>query len=180
MADLPRQFQSEYEARGETFFAIARLLLEHHGRQYTLDEIADEVSVSKSRVSTLTRDLVADGWLDSREGQMTLVWNTETYNPAEMAAGDAVLTFYRDLWTVFGDHLRTTTGPYAVFGFALFVASGVSWFLALWSAIIGATEVPLSFYVALGLGLGVTGALVTALASTQALVNRGLDRVLDR
>jgi predicted transcriptional regulator len=180
MADLPRRFREDYENRGDTFFAVARLLLANHGRQYTQSEIASEVGVSQSRVSDFTQVLTADGWIDRRRGQTTFVWNTERHNPAKTAATDAVLGLYRDLAGVFRDHTRTSTGIYALFGFGFFLAASVllAFYVALRTGLFGTSAVPLSAYLVLGLGLALAGTFMTAIVPLQAFVNRAVGRLV--
>jgi predicted XRE-type DNA-binding protein len=178
MADLPRQFREDYENRGETFFAVARLLLANHGRQYTQSDIAAEVGVSQSRVSDFTQVLTADGWIDRRSGRTTFVWNTERHNPAKTVATDAVFGLYRDLAGVFRTHTRTSTGIYALFGFGFFLAAAILlvFYLALRTGVFGESAVPLSAYLVLGLGLGLAGTVMTAIVPLQAFLNRVVDR----
>lgn len=90
MAALPEGFRTAYDQKGESFFQTAALLCGNHGRQYTQADIAEEVGVSKTRISDFTQELVADGWLDRHDGQTSFVWNTEKHNPAEYEATAAV------------------------------------------------------------------------------------------
>jgi predicted transcriptional regulator len=180
MADLPKRFREDYQSRGETFFAVARLLVTNHGRQYTQSDIAAEVDVSQSRVSDFTQVLTDDGWVDRHDGQTTFVWNTEEHNPAKTVATDAVFGLYRDLWHVAEKHTRTSTGIYALFGFGFFVAAGIllSFYAAIRTGVFGESAVPLSAYLVLGLGLGLAGVFMTAIVPLQAFVNRIVSRLL--
>lgn len=179
MAALPKWFEEEYDNHGESFFAVAQLLYENHGQQFTADDIAAEVDVGKRRVEQLLEILEDDGWADANTGPKAYVWNTEKHNPAETAATEAVFGLYRDLWQVFKTHAQTSTGPFAIFGFALFVAASVLLVIG-GSFSTGLAESAISpwYYVGIGLGLAFTGLVVTGFAPYQALVNRLLNRVI--
>lgn len=182
MTDLPRDFYDEYENRGDTFFEIAQILLDNHGRLYTQSELADEVGISKSRVSTFTQVLEDDGWINSQDGQMTFVWNTEEHNPAETAGREAVFGLYRDLFVVFKNHTRTLPGAFALFGFFFFVAASVllSMYLILISGLVSDSALPPSIYLLLGFGSIIAGFAMTGFTYLQAFVYRILDRILGR
>jgi len=180
MGTLPEQFREEYDNYGDSFFAVARLLIEQHDRQFTQSDLADRVGVSQTRVSDFTTTLTDDGWITRQENQTTFEWDTERYNPAERKATDAVLGLYRDLWTVLQAHSQTSTTLWAMFGLALFVAATVllAFYFAVKTGLFGDSAVAPVVYLVLGGGLVVSGVLVTALTPLQALMNRSLDRLL--
>lgn len=179
MGTLPDQFREDYENYGDSFFAVARMLIEHHDRQFTQSDLADRVDVSQSRVSDFTTTLTDDGWITRRENQTTFEWDTERYNPAEREATDAVLGLYRDLWTVLQAHSQTSTTLWAMFGLAFFVAATVllGFYLAVKTGLFGDSAVSPVVYLVLGGGLLVSGVLMTAFTPLQAFVNRSLDRL---
>jgi len=177
MGKLPNRFEDEYDAKGETFFEIAELLYTNHGQQFTLDEIVSTVSVTKPRVSTLIEDM-EDGeepWINKSEGQMTVVWNTETQNPASTETTKAVGGFYRDLWALLRYHSRTAPGMYVIIGSFMFATT-----LILIGTYIGfslggnSSGFPLNAYLALAISSFVAGGIMTALGPFQAFVNRHL------
>jgi len=174
MANVPNQFQAEFKEKGDTFFDIAELLYTNHGHQYTLDELADAVDVSATRVSQLLDEMAAgeEAWISKSTEQMTIVWNTEAHNPASTETTHAVRGFYRDLWSVLKAHSSTAPGTYAIIGFLLFAAA-----IVLGSIYIGFTlssqdpGLPLITYLGLAAGSFITGVITTVLAPVQALAN---------
>ena len=177
MANLPNRFKDEFDAKGETFFEIAELLYANHGHQFTLDEIENTVPVSKTRVSKLIEDMEEgeEPWISKTEGQMTIVWNTETQNPASTETTKAVGGFYRDLWDLLKYHSRTAPGMYVIIGSFMFATT-----LILIGTYIGfslrgnSSGFPLNAYLALAISSFVAGGVMTALGPFQAFVNRHL------
>jgi hypothetical protein len=174
MANVPHQFQDEFEEKGDSFFQIAELLYTNHGHQYTLDELADAVGVSNSRVSELIDEMAKadNAWINKSTEQMTIVWNTEKHNPASTETTHAVRDFYRDLWELLKIHSRTAPGTFAILGFLLFVAAVV-----LTSFYVGFTlspensGLPVITYLVLAVGAFITGVITTVLAPVQAFIN---------
>ena len=177
MANLPNRFKDEFDAKGETFFEIAELLYANHGQQFTLDEIENTVPVSKTRVSKLIEDMEEgeEPWISKTEGQMTIVWNTETQNPASTETTKAVGGFYRDLWDLLKYHSRTAPVMYVIIGSFMFATT-----LILIGTYIGfslrgnSSGFPLNAYLALAISSFVAGGVMTALGPFQAFVNRHL------
>lgn len=177
MSNLPNRFHDEFDAKGETFFEIAELLYENHGQQFTLDDIEAVVDVSKPRVSELIEDIedAEEPWINKTEGQMTIVWNTETQNPAATETTKAVGGFYRDLWSLLKYHSSTAPGVYVIVGSLMFATA-----LVLVGTYIGfslsgrSSEFPLEAYLVLSISSFVAGGIVTALGPFQALVNKHL------
>ncbi|WP_302080599.1 hypothetical protein [Salinibaculum rarum] len=180
MGTLPEQFREDYENYGDSFFAVARLLIENHDQQFTQSDLADKVEVSQTRVSDFTTTLTDDGWIDRHENQTTFEWDTEWYNPAEREATDAVFGLYRDLWTVLQAHSQTSTTLWAIIGLAFFVAATVllAFYLAVKTGLFGESAVSPVVFLVLGGGLVVSGLIMTALTPLQAFMNRFLDRLL--
>lgn len=182
MADLPREFHEKYENRGDTFFEIAQILLDNHGRQYTQSNLANKVDISQSRVSTYTQKLVDENWINRHDGQTTFVWNTEEHNPAEMAGNEAVFGLYQDLFDVFKNHTQTLPGALALGGFCFFVTAFILLFiyLILKSGLVSESALPLSIYLLLGLGFAISGVVITGFTYLQAFMNRVWNRILGR
>lgn len=180
MGTLPAQFQEDYENYGDSFFDVARLLIENHDRQFTQPDLADRVGVSQSRVSDFTATLSDDGWITRQENQTTFEWDTERYNPAEREATDAVFGLYRDLWMVLRTHSHTSTTLWAIFGLAFFVAATVllAFYFAANTGLFGESAVSPVVYLVLSTGFVISGLLVTAVTPLQAFVNRSFDRLL--
>jgi hypothetical protein len=174
MESVPHQFQNEFDQKGDTFFQLAELLYTNHGHQYTLDELANAVGVSDSRVSELIDEMAKDddAWVNKSTEQMTIVWNTEKHNPASTETTHAVRDFYRDLWELLKMHSRTAPGTFAIFGFLLFAAAVV-----LTSFYVGSTlspensGFPVITYLVLAIVSFITGVITTVLAPVQAFVN---------
>lgn len=179
MGTLPDQFREDYQNYGDSFFAVARLLVKNHDRQFTQSDLADSVGVSQSRVSGFTARLTDDGWITRRENRTTFEWDTEQYNPAERAATDAVLGLYRDLWAVLQAHSQTSTTLWAIFGLVFFVAATVffGFYLAVKTRLFGDSAIAPVVYLVLCGGLVVSGLLVTAITPLQAFINRSLGRL---
>lgn len=183
MLSLPDRFRDEFDAKGETFFEIAELLYENHGQQFTLDDLEDRIDVSKPRISMILEDMEKgqEQWINKTNGQMTIVWNTETQNPAATEATKAVDSFYRDLWNLLKYHSQTVPGVYVIFGSLMFAAG-----LVLFGSYVGfslsgqSSEFPLEAYFILSVGSFIAGSIVTALGPFQALVNRFLWPYLPR
>lgn len=174
MPRLPNRFQEEFEEKGDTFFEIAEFLYTNHGHQYTLDDLTETVDVSKARVSDLVGEMVdADKeWINKTEGQMTIVWNTETYNPASTETTHAVRGFYRDLWLLLKAHQSTAPGTYAILGFFLFATAVVMASFYIGSSLSAQNwNVPARAYLVLAIGSFITGAFATAMSSIQAFAN---------
>jgi hypothetical protein len=174
MARLPNRFQEEFEEKGDTFFEIAEFLYSNHGHQYTLDDLTENFDVTKAQVSNLVNDM-ADGeeeWINKSEGQMTIVWNTERYNPASTETTHAVRGFYRDLWSLLKAHQSTAPGTYVILGFFLFATSVVmvSFYIG-FSLSAQNSGIPPRTYVVLTVGSFVTGLFATAMSSIQAFAN---------
>ena len=173
MGDLPEEFHEQFESKGESFFQIAELLYFNHGHQFTFDEIEQRVGITKSRVSTHINNM-EDDWLNRHKGQTTVVWDTEAHNPATTETTDAVTGFYRDLWRLLQKHAETAPGIYALLGFLMFTASAVllSFYIGYSLSITQNSGLPPRVYLVLGLGIFLTGVVVTLLAPLQAIVNR--------
>ena len=177
MKKLPNRFKNEFDTKGETFFEIAELLYTNHGQQFTLDEIEDTVDVTKQQVSSLLADIEEgeEPWINKTEGQMTVVWNTETQNPASTETTKAVGGFYGDLWALLKYHSKTAPGMYVIIGSFMFATT-----LILVGTYIGFTlrgnssGFPLNAYLALAISSFVAGGVMTALGPFQAFVNRHL------
>jgi lipopolysaccharide export LptBFGC system permease protein LptF len=180
MGTLPDQFRGDYENYGDSFFDVARLLVENHDRQFTQPDLADRVGVSQSRVSDFTATLCDDEWITRQENQTTFEWDTERYNPAEREATDAVFGLYRDLWTVLQAHSQTSTTLWSIFGLAFFVAATVllAFYFAVSTGLFGESAVSPVVYLFLGGGLFISGLLMTALTPLQAFVNRFFERLI--
>ncbi|AXG11972.1 hypothetical protein [Haloplanus rubicundus] len=174
MTRLPNRFQEEFDEKGDTFFEIAEFLYTNHGHQYTLDDLTENVGVTKAQVSNLVNDM-ADGeeeWINKTEGQMTIIWNTETYNPASTETTHAVRGFYRDLWLLLKAHQSTAPGTYVILGFFLFATSVVmaSFYIG-FSLSAQNSGIPPGTYVVLTVGSLITGVFATAMSWIQAYTN---------
>ncbi|WP_436908188.1 hypothetical protein [Halosimplex marinum] len=175
MRRLPPEFEKKYADRDDEVAVkqVARFLYHNHGQQYTLDEIADEVGVAKSRVSQVTQDLRDDDWVNSHEGSMTLVWNTEAHNPATTEPIKAVSGLYSDLYRVFQKHRKTTAGMIAITGVA-FLITGLmmlSVYLGAKTGVIVDSNAPVGLYLGAGLGGIASWAVLTMLSPIQAAGN---------
>ncbi|EMA26733.1 HTH domain-containing protein [Haloarcula argentinensis] len=96
MAQVPSEFEEEFEAKKETFFGIAELLYANPDRQYTQQELADRFDCSTTTISNHTQEM--SEWLDRRDGQTTYAWNVDVYDPGHTETTMAVQRFYTDLW----------------------------------------------------------------------------------
>ncbi|GGM50151.1 HTH domain-containing protein [Haloarcula argentinensis] len=96
MAQVPSEFEAEFEAKKETFFGIAELLYANPDRQYTQQELADRFDCSTTTISNHTQEM--SEWLDRRDGQTTYAWNVDVYDPGHTETTMAVQRFYTDLW----------------------------------------------------------------------------------
>ncbi|WP_436903525.1 hypothetical protein [Halovenus halobia] len=179
MGTLPDEFKQEYENYGDSFFILARLLVEDHNRQFTQSALAERVGVSQSRVSDFTATLHNDGWIARQENQTTFEWDTDRYNPAEKEATEAVSGLYRDLWEVIKIHSQTSTSLWAIFGLIFFIVATVllAFYFAVSTGLFGESAVPPVLFLLLGGGFVISGVLMTVLTSFQAFVNRSLGRL---
>jgi len=182
MTDLPHEFEEEFESKRGSFFKIAETLYHNHGDQFTLDELAEEVGISKSQVSTHLGEPTDEDWVNKREGETTFVWNTEKYNPAETETTDAVFGLYTDLGRVLKDHAGTSTGTPAIAGLMFFVTASIMWIFYLGFAIglFQNSVVPVNTYFVLGFALVITGVTITLLSPLLAVVNKLSLRVYRR
>ncbi|MDH5020388.1 hypothetical protein [Halobacterium rubrum] len=176
---LPEEFREEFDSKGETFFQIAETLYENHGDQFTLSDLADEVGLSKSRVSTHLEEPQEGDWVSKNSGDTTYVWNTEKYNPIEIETTDAVFGLYTDLWEVLKRHSRATTGTPAIAGLVLFITAGMMWFLYFGFSVglFQESVIPITGYFGVGLVLFITGVAVTLLSPTMAIANRAILKI---
>jgi hypothetical protein len=175
MASVPEQFREEFSEKGDTFFEIAELLYTNHGHQYTIEDLADEVGVSNTRVSDLVTEMVEGdtAWVNKSTAQMTIVWNTETHNPASTDTTHAVRGFYGDLWELLKKHSGTAPGTYAILGFLLFTTAVV--LISFYAGFVLSPQdsgIPLVTYLLLAAGAFITGVIMTVLAPVQAVANR--------
>lgn len=177
MGRLPDQFDEDYANHGDTFFAVASLLIENQDRQFTQSDLVAKVDVSQTRVSDFTTTLTDDGWIDRHENQTTFEWNTANYNPAKRDATDAVFGLYRDLWTVVQAHSQTATGLWAIYDLVFFIAAAVllAFYFAVTTGLFGESVISPVVYLVLGSGLVVSGFIMTAFTPLQAFVTRSLD-----
>lgn len=179
MTNVPREFEKEFDSKGETFFEIAETLYENHGDQYTLEELSDEVGVSDSRVSIHLSEPTDDDWVNKQKGKTTFVWNTEKYNPAGTEATDAIFGLYVDLWRILKTHTKTSAGIPAIGGFMAFVAAAVigTFYLGFTIGLFRDSSLPIEIYLLLSLGLVITGVIVTIMSPLLALLNKIARRI---
>lgn len=174
MADVPREFEKEFDSKEETFFEIAETLYENHGDQFTLRELAEKVDISNSQVSTHLSEPTKKDWVNKQEGETTFVWNTEKYNPASIEPTDAVYGLYVDLWRVLKAHTTTPTGVPAIGGLMAFIAAAVmgTFYLGFAIGLFRDHTLPVNIYLVLCLGLTLTGIMVTMLSPLLAVLNK--------
>lgn len=175
MRRLPPEFEQKYADRDDevAFKEIARLLYHNHGQQYTQDEIADKVGVVNSRVCQVTQELRDDDWINSHEGTMTFVWNTEAHNPATTEPVKAVSGLYSDIYHLFQKHRKTTAGMIAIAGVA-FLVTGlmmISVYIGIKTGIVVDSSAPAKIYLGAGLGGITSWAVLTMLSPLQAAGN---------
>ena len=179
MTNVPREFEKEFDSKGESFFEIAEILYENHGDQFTLEELSDEVSVSDSRVSVHLSEPTEEDWVSKQEGKTTFVWNTEKYNPANTEPTDAVFGLYVDLWRVLKTHTTTSAGITAIGGLMAFVSAAVmgTFYLGFMIGLFQDSSLPTEIYLVLCLGLVITGVIVTMMSPILALLNKIVLRI---
>jgi len=181
MVRLPDELREGYANHGDTFFAVAELLYRHPDRYFTLEEIANEVGVTKRRVNDFTEKLEGE-WFDRHDNQTTFTWNIEKHNPAQTETTQAVSGLYTNLWEVVKTHSQTGTGVYAIVGLFLFITAGVMWifYFSFMTGLFGESSLPVSLYFWLGVGFVLTAIISTVLASVQAIINRLVRWVKER
>ncbi|WP_117594386.1 MarR family transcriptional regulator [Haloprofundus halophilus] len=180
MARIPDEFCEEFDSKGETFFKIAELLYTHPDRRYTQDELAERMNCSNTTISTHTRTMVSEKWLDRQDNQTTFAWNSETHNPASTEGTTAIRRFYADLWNLLKKHSDTVPGTFALFGFAMFLGAIVvfAFFVGYSLNFTQESSFPPVVYLAITAGLLLTGFIVTILSPLQAELNRVVFRIL--
>jgi hypothetical protein len=109
MPELPPHFHEDFPKKGETFYTIAEIVLFHHGRQLTAEEVAAQVDPGKEGVQQHLRELEEKGWIDGFDGPKSYTWNTQGYNPAKHDAQDAVGTFSDEILSLGSRALRSPT-----------------------------------------------------------------------
>lgn len=172
MARVPDDFREEFDAKGESFFEIAKLLYTHPDRRYTQDELAEKMDLSNSRISKHTREMVEEGWLNRHEDQTTFGWNSDAHNPASTEGITAIKRFYADLLGLLKKHSETTPGAFAVVGFATILAGVVVSAFSLGVMVTQDTAIPPWIFLVIVVGLFLTGFIVTLFSPLQAVVNR--------
>lgn len=170
MARVPPDFAEEFAAKGATFNRIAELLYTNPDRQYTRDELADQLDCSTTTIDNHTETM--SEWLDRRNGQTTYAWNTNAHNPRSTEGLAAVKQFYADLVGLFRKHSRTAPGTYAIMGFAMGLAGSVvfAFYVGFSLSITGDSAIPVVIYLAIAVGSFLTGLFVTFLSPLQAWV----------
>jgi hypothetical protein len=171
MVRVPADFEDEFEAKGETFFAIAELLYTTPDRQYTQRELADRFDCSTQTISNHTDTMTE--WLDRRDGQTTYAWDIETHDPGSTEGLTAIKQFYADLYDLFMKHSNTAPGTFAIMGFAMFLAGVVvfSFYVGFSLSITDDSAIPVVIYLVIAVGCVLTGLVVTFLSPLQAWVN---------
>ena len=171
MARVPVDFEEDFEAKGDRFFAIAQLLYSNPDRQYTRDELADRFDCSTTTIDNHTGEM--SEWLDRRDGQTTYAWNTDAHNPASTEGFAAVTQFYIDISHLLQKHSKTVPGAFAIIGFALFLAGTVvfSFYVGFSLSITQESAIPVVIYLAIAVASFLTGMIVTLLSPFQAVVN---------
>ena len=125
MVRIPDEFSREYDGKGEKFYEIAELLYTYPERQFTQDELAEQIERSNTTISNHIRDMEDEGWVVRREDQMTFSWNTNAHNPASTEGITAIRRLYVDIWALLKKHSETTPGTFAIMGFFFILAAGV-------------------------------------------------------
>jgi len=171
MARVPSDFEAEFEAKGETFFAIAELLYTTPDRQYTQDELAERFGCSKQTISNHTQDM--SEWLDRRDGQTTYAWDVDIHDPGHTETTMAVRRFYADLWGLLKKHSRTGPGAFTLLGFVMLLTGGVIFALYTGFALglFAPSALPIVIYLTIAFGFLFTGLIVTICAPYMAWVS---------
>lgn len=182
MGQVPDEFRDEFDAKGETFFEIAKLLYTHPDREYTQDELAEKVDRSNTTVSNHTSEMVNQEWLNRHTDQTTYTWNLDAHNPASTEGITAVKRFYVDLWNLLKKHSETVPGTFAILGSAMILAAVVvfAFFVGFSSRLVQASAIPPVLYLTIALGSFLTGVIVTFLSPLQAVVNRFVWRLIQK
>ena len=170
MARVPSEFETEFEAKGETFFAIAELLYATPDRQYTQDELAERFGCSNQTISNHTSEM--EEWLDRRDGQTTFAWDVNVHDPGHTETTMAVRRFYADLWGLLKKHSRTGPGAFALLGFVMLLTGAVvfSFYVGFALKLFAESALPVGIYLGIAIGCLVTGVIVTLCAPYMALV----------
>jgi len=171
MAQVPSEFEAEFEAKGDRFFAIAELLYATPDRQYTRDELAGRFDCSTTTIDNHTRAM--RDWLDRRDSQTTYAWDVDVYDPGHTEPTMAVRRFYTDLWKLLWKHSRTGPGAFALFGFAMLLTGVVvfSFYVAFALELFAESALPVGIYLGIAAGCLFTGVIVTLCAPYMALVS---------
>lgn len=171
MAQVPSEFEAEFEARGETFFAIAELLYATPDRQYTQDELAERFGCSNQTISNHTTEM--EEWLDRRDGQTMFAWDVDMYDPGHTETTMAVRRFYADLWAFLKKHTRTGPGAFALLGFTMLLTGTVvfSFYVGFALELVAESALPVGVYLGIAIGCLVTGVIVTLCAPYMAWVS---------
>jgi len=171
MAQVPSEFEDEFEAKGTTFFEIAELLYSTPDRQYTQDELAERFECSNQTISNHTTEM--QEWLDRRKGQTTYAWDVDVYDPGHTETTMAVRRFYADLWSLLKKHTRTGPGAFTLFGFVILITGAVVFgvYVGFALELVAESALPVGIYLGIALGCLVTGVLVTLCAPYMAWVS---------
>jgi hypothetical protein len=174
MPRVPVDFEEEFEAKGDRFFALAELLYSTPDRRYTRDELADRFDCSTTTIDNHTGEM--SEWLDRRDGQTTYAWDTDAHDPASTEGFAAVKQFYVDLWRLLLKHSNTAPGTFALLGFVMLLAGAVvfAFYVGLSLGITRDSAIPVVVYLVIAGGSFLTGIVVTLLSPFQAVVNRFL------
>lgn len=176
MPRVPDKFSTKYDKKGEKFYEIAELLYKQPERQFTQDELAEQIGRSNSTISSHIRDMEDEGWITRREDQITFSWDTNAHNPASTEGVTAIRRFYVDFWDLLKKHSETTPGTFAIIGFFFILAAGVifAFFFGFSFGVVQGSTVPPEIYAGIAFGSFITGIIVTFLSPLQAVVNRFL------
>jgi hypothetical protein len=171
MAQVPSEFEEEFEAKGETFLGIAEVLYANPDRQYTQQELADRFDCSTTTISNHMQDM--SEWLDRRDGQTTYAWDVDVHDPAHTETTMAVRRFYADLWGLLKKHSRTGPGAFALLGFTMLLTGAVvfSFYVGFALELFAESALPVGIYLGISIGCLFTGVIVTLCAPYMAWVS---------
>jgi len=172
MSELPPEFHDAYEEKGDTFYAIAEIVLSNHGSQFTADDIAAQVDPEREGVRQHLKTLEDDGWIDGADGPKRYTWDTQHYNPAEYEATEAVDSVAAEALALGARARRSMPEFFAFVAIIGLVAGGVLIAGGLVALALPVGTLPPTVYALIGGGFAVGSLLTLGLVKIATRISR--------